>query len=45
MSVGIKYSDLSSKSKFHSKYLNSETTIVGQIPLNGTKAVVIEDTS
>lgn len=45
MSVGIEYSELSVKSKFHSKYLNSEATVIVQFPLNGTGAVVIKDTS
>lgn len=43
--MGIKYSDPFSKSKFHSKYLNSETTFVGQIPLNGTGTIAIKDKS
>lgn len=36
VSMRIKYSDPSSTSKFCSKYLNSVTAFVGQVPLIGT---------
>jgi len=43
--MGIEYSDPSSNSTCHSKYLNSETTFVGQILLNATAAIGIKDKS